>query len=89
MPTKHDYYYCACSNDEYELTWFSGDSFQELHDWVVAMGDHIARKTILASPTGVCVTRNKMFKIMRVHHETGEIAIGALPERKDEENGNM
>lgn len=79
MPKKHNYYYIATSNDEYELTYFSGGTYDELLSWVSAMGDCVSKGTIIASPTGVAVTQKKKFKVMRVHKLTGEVLIGTLP----------
>lgn len=36
---RSNYYYCAATNDEFELTLFSGDTYAELERWVRAMAD--------------------------------------------------
>ena len=83
MPKKHNYYYCACSNDEFELTWFSGDTFEQLLDWLHAMGDTVSAGTLIASPTGIAVTYRKMYKVMRVNKRSGKILVGKLPDTKN------
>ena len=84
MPKKHNYWYIAVTNDEYELTLFCGDTFAELARWVRAMGDHCSKGTLIASPTGVAITRNKEFRILRIHSRTGKTLVGKVPDRTRE-----
>lgn len=81
MPKKHNYWYIACSNDEYELTWFTGDTFDELHDWIAAMGDRLSIGTLIAAPDGVAVTYRKKYKVMRIHKRSGKTLVGKLPQQ--------
>lgn len=79
---KSNYYYCAATNDEFELTLFSGDTYAELERWVRAMGDCTSKRALTTAPTGIAVTDKGLFKILRVNKRSGRVLVGKLPKSR-------
>lgn len=82
------YWYCAATNDEFELTLFSGDTYAELASWVRAMGDRTSPQALLDAPNGIAETDRHMFKVLRVNRRSGKVLVGKLPKhRKKKKQG--
>lgn len=76
------YWYCAATNDEYELTLFSGDNYEQLDAWVRAMGDCTSKKALRDAPNGIAVTDKKMFKVLRVNRASGHVLVGKMNKKR-------
>lgn len=79
---RSNYYYCAATNDVFELTLFSGDTYAELERWVRAMGDRTSKRSLTTAPNGIVVTDKGMFKILRVNKRSGKVLVGKLPKSR-------
>lgn len=79
---QNSYWYCATTNDEFELTLFSGDTYAELEAWVRAMGDRTSKQALVVAKNGIAVSDKNMFKLMRVNRRSGRILVGKMPSKK-------
>lgn len=79
---RSNYYYCAATNDIFELTLFSGDTYAELERWVRAMGDCTSKHSLTTAPDGIAVTDKGMFKVLRVNKRSGKVLVGKLPKSR-------
>lgn len=71
--------FVAVTDDDYELTVFSGDTCKELAQWLgVSNANHIA-SALCRSKTGTVKMRGKPYRYMRLNPNTGKIYVGKLP----------
>lgn len=79
---KSNYWYCAATNDEFELTLFSGDTYAELEHWVRAMGDRTSKQALISAANGIATTDKGLYKVLRVNRRSGKVLVGKLPKSR-------
>lgn len=78
-----DFWYLAATNDEFELTLFCGDTYDEVDKWLRAMGDCTSKESLLKSKSGIVETDKHLYKVMRINKYSGKVLVGKIPPKKN------